>query len=200
MSSTKSPGSKLLSINFVCTGNICRSPTAEWVLKQKLTEQNLLDLVEVRSSGTQGHVGWSADDRSEKYAKKRGYDLSKHRASRLCREDYNECDLLLALDSGHLSYMRRQATTGQQAKLRLMCDYAAKSNGQDCPDPYYDRDEAFELVLDMVEDACDGLLATIQSALDSADPATAILTPVAPLYQHQGSRSSRAGAMPAPKR
>lgn len=170
-----------MRISFVCTGNICRSPTAHWVMVHKLRDAGLEGAVEVVSAGTHAHVGWPADGRSERVAAARGYtDIARHRAAQLVPADYNACDLLLAMDAGHLAHMRRQAPAHAR-KLRLLCDYAPHPHaGAEVEDPYYDGSEAFAVVADQVEAACDGLVATIVAALEADDPAAALLSPVAP--------------------
>lgn len=184
-----------MRINLVCTGNICRSPTAHWMLVHKLRDAGLEAAVEVVSSGTAGHTGWPADERSARVATKRGFPLiAQHRAERLQREDYTSCDLLLALDAGHLDSMRREAPAAAQPKLRLLCDYAqGRYRGQEVPDPYYDDTlREFELVADMIDEATDGLLLTIMAALEGdGDPCVAVCTPAVPA---QGAGGKGAGA------
>jgi protein-tyrosine phosphatase len=204
----------VLSINFVCTGNICRSPSAEVIARDKLAAAGLGELVLVRSCGTAGyHVGEGADSRSVAHAAKRGYDLSSHRASTLFREHFADYDLLLGLDGGHVRAMLADAPPAHRRKVVLLGDYArsARFRGTDCPDPYYDGAAAFELVLDHLEDAVGGLVATIAAALEEGgdggggggDPAEAVLTPLAAADAAFSTAAGRggAGAMPhAPKR
>jgi len=140
---------------FVCTGNICRSPTAEGVLRHLAEKMNVA--VQVESAGTHDyHVGNPPDARAQKHARGRGYDLSAQRARQLRRRDFEEFDLLVAMDRGHLEIMQGHCPPQHQGKLRMLV------NGHDVPDPYYGGPEGFEQVLDMVEAACLGLLSEIK--------------------------------------
>jgi protein-tyrosine phosphatase len=140
---------------FVCTGNICRSPTAEGVLRRLAEKMNIP--VQVESAGTHDyHVGNPPDARAQKHARGRGYDLSAQRARQLRRRDFEEFDLLVAMDRGHLEIMQGHCPPQHQGKLRMLV------NGHDVPDPYYGGPEGFEQVLDMVEAACLGLLSEIK--------------------------------------
>ena len=143
-----------MKVLFVCTGNICRSPTAEGVLRHLAEKRNLK--VHVESRGTHDyHVGEAPDERAQRHAKRRGYDLSAQRARHISRRDFEEFDLLLAMDRGHLRILQRLCPPQHAGKLRL---FVAET---DVPDPYYGGPEGFEQVLDLVEKACDGLLAEI---------------------------------------
>jgi protein-tyrosine phosphatase len=140
---------------FVCTGNICRSPTAEGVLRHLAEKMNVA--VRVESAGTHDyHVGNPPDPRAQKHARGRGYDLSAQRARQLRRRDFEEFDLLVAMDRSHLEIMQGHCPPQHQGKLRMLV------NGHDVPDPYYGGPEGFEQVLDMVEAACLGLLSEIK--------------------------------------
>jgi protein-tyrosine phosphatase len=144
-----------MKVLFVCTGNICRSPTAEGVLRH-LAKQHNVD-IHVESRGTQDyHVGEPPDDRAQRHAKRRGYDLSAQRARHLGKRDFEGFDLLLAMDHGHLGILRRLCPPEHAAKVRLLLANA------DVPDPYYGGPEGFEQVLDLVEAACRSLLAEIR--------------------------------------
>lgn len=144
---------------MVCTGNICRSPTADGVLRHLIAEHRLSDRMEVDSAGTQSyHVGEAPDARSQKHAKKRGYDLSKLRARQVKLSDYAEYDLILAMDRSHLNYMLRQCPESYHGKIKLFLSFASQSSEQEVPDPYYGGEQGFEHVLDLVEDACRGIL------------------------------------------
>ena len=142
---------------FVCTGNICRSPTAEGVLRH-LAEKAGVD-VHVESAGTgDWHVGQPPDERAQHHAKGRGYDLSAQRARQVRRPDFEDFDLIVAMDRGHLGILQQQCPPQHRAKLRMLVQ------GRDVPDPYYGGPEGFERVLDMVEAGCVGLLHEIKSA------------------------------------
>jgi protein-tyrosine phosphatase len=146
-----------MKVLFVCTGNICRSPTAEGVLR-RLAGLKKLD-VHVESRGTHDyHVGEPPDERAQDHAKRRGYDLSAQRAKQLGKRDFEEFDLVLAMDRGHLRILQRLCPPQHAGKVRLFLQEA------DVPDPYYGGAEGFEQVLDLVEDACRGLLDELKRA------------------------------------
>lgn len=145
-----------MKVLMVCTGNICRSPTAEGVLRE-LARREALTL-HVESAGTHDyHVGEPPDERAQHHARRRGYDLSRQRARRVRKSDFQEFDLILAMDRGHLGILQRQCPAEHRAKLRL---FAAQ---REVPDPYYGGPEGFEQVLDLVEAACRELLAEIRT-------------------------------------
>jgi protein-tyrosine phosphatase len=146
-------------ITFVCTGNICRSPMAEHVLRRQAEEAGL-DVV-VDSSGTGGwHIGDPADHRTVQTLRRHGY-TSAHRARKFQRAWFDEYDLVVALDKGHQRELRRQARTGQDtAKIRLLRSFDPLAGKDlDVPDPYYGGSADFERVLDLIEAAVPGLLA-----------------------------------------
>jgi protein-tyrosine phosphatase len=145
-----------MKVLFVCTGNICRSPTAEGVLKEMARRENLA--VHVESRGTHDyHVGEPPDERAQHHAKRRGYDLSAQRARHVAKKDFAEFDLIVAMDRGHLRLLERICPAHHKSKLRPFLPDA------DVPDPYYGGPAGFEQVLDMVEEACRGLLAEIRT-------------------------------------
>ena len=140
-----------MKVLFVCTGNICRSPTAEGVLRRLAEAQKLQ--IHVESRGTHDyHVGEPPDERAQDHAQRRGYDLSAQRAKHFSTRDFEEFDLVLAMDRGHLRLLQRLCPPRHAAKLKLLLQEA------DVPDPYYGGPEGFEQVLDLVEAACRGLL------------------------------------------
>jgi len=143
---------------FVCTGNICRSPTAEGVMRKLAADMGLA--VHVESAGTHDyHVGDPPDERAQHHARGRGYDLSAQRARQVRRRDFAEFDLIVAMDRGHLTILLDNCPPQHQGKVRMLVA------GHDVPDPYYGGPEGFEQVLDMVEAACLGLLAELRSSL-----------------------------------
>jgi len=153
----------MLRILIVCTGNICRSPTAEGVLRAAVERRGLADRVEVASAGTHDyHLGEAPDPRSMKHAKRRGYDLSALRASQVTREDFDRFDYILAMDRGHLRILRSIAPPDARAKLDLFLEPSARWKGEDVPDPYYGGPEGFEEVLDMAEEAAERWLERIE--------------------------------------
>ena len=146
---------KRRSVLFVCTGNICRSPTAEAVLRHLARNQSLELRIESAGLGD-WHVGQPPDARAQHHAGRRGYDLSAQRARQVRPQDFDEFDMIFAMDAGHLRALQRMAAPAQRAKIRLF------ASGCDVPDPYYGGPEGFERVLDMVEAACRGLLHEIK--------------------------------------
>ena len=151
---------------LVCMGNICRSPTAEGVLRYFIKNNNLGDKVEVDSAGTHGyHVGEAPDSRTQRAAAVRGYNLSQLRARKVARQDLDYFDLILAMDKSNLDNLRRLATPEQQERIKLFMDYAKSFDDDEVPDPYYGLGHGFDLVLDMVEDASLGLIEEIKKKL-----------------------------------
>ena len=145
-----------MKVLFVCTGNICRSPTAEGVLKEMARKENLQ--LHVESRGTHDyHVGEPPDERAQHHARSRGYDLSALRARRVSSQDFADFDLILAMDRGHLKILERICPPEHRAKVRLFVP------GRDVPDPYSGGAQDFERVLDLVEAACRGLLTEIKA-------------------------------------
>ena len=139
------------SILFVCTGNICRSPTAEGVLRSLCTEAGIE--LHIESAGTgDWHVGQPPDERSQHHARSRGYDLSAQRARQVRLEDFDRFDMILAMDRGHLRTLQKLAPARHHAKIRLFVE------GYDVPDPYDGGPDGFEKVLDLVEAQCRRLL------------------------------------------
>ncbi|NIO41865.1 MAG: low molecular weight phosphotyrosine protein phosphatase, partial [Burkholderiales bacterium] len=127
-----------LRVLFVCTGNICRSPTAEAVFRHLVFAERLHDHVLVDSAGTHGyHVGEQPDRRSVRAAGQRGYNMTHLRARRLVRSDFFNFDYLLAMDRDHRAILERGAPAEHQHKISLFLDFSQNYSGQDVPDPYY---------------------------------------------------------------
>jgi len=146
------------SILFVCTANICRSPTAEGVLRKLLASSGLADSISIASAGTHDyHLGKPTFPLAMEVAKRRGYDLTSHVARQLKGNDFDEYDLILAMDASHLRSLRSIAPTRCKQKIELFLEYGDKFHGKDVPDPYGGKPEAFELAIDMIEDGCRGL-------------------------------------------
>lgn len=144
---------------FVCLGNICRSPTAEGVFRQRLAARGLQDRIGVDSCGTAGwHVGKSPDPRSTDAARVRGYDISTLRARQLQWEDYYSFDYLLAMDESNLDVLRREAPVDYAGHIGLFLEFAADSPVLEVPDPYYGSGDGFVRVLELVEAASEGLI------------------------------------------
>jgi protein-tyrosine phosphatase len=147
---------------FVCTGNICRSPTAEGIFRKLVRDAGLEQLVATDSAGTHDyHVGEPPDPRTLRAAALRGYDLAALRARQLTSGDFLRFDLLIAMDRGHQSMMTRLAPAAGAHKVRLMMCYAGGTGYDEVPDPYYGGPDGFELVLDLLEEASRGLLGAV---------------------------------------
>ena len=144
---------------MVCTGNICRSPTAHGVLEKMVADAGLHQQIQVDSAGTHSyHVGEAPDTRSQLHAHRRGYDLSQQRARQLTAQDFDDFDLILVMDSANEVAACRISPLAQQQRMKRLTDYCQRFDDQQVPDPYYGGDKGFEHVLDLVEDACQNLL------------------------------------------
>lgn len=148
-----------VSILFVCTGNICRSPTAEGVFRNLVGQNNLGSQVRIDSAGTHNyHAGESPDKRSQQAAKERGVDLSKQRARQLTAQDFAEFDYVLLMDNHNYLFAQQICPIEHRTKLKYFLEFAPQLNRKDVPDPYYSGQQGFEEVLDMIEIASQGLL------------------------------------------
>lgn len=149
---------------FVCMGNICRSPTAEGVFRHVLATSAPDLQIEIDSAGTHDyHVGAPPDRRSIEAARRRGIDLSSLRARRVATEDFARYDLILAMDEENLQELRRRAPAVSHQRIRLMMEYAPQAPSRFVPDPYYGGAQGFEEVLDLLEEAAQGLLAELRA-------------------------------------
>jgi protein-tyrosine phosphatase len=154
------------SVLMVCMGNICRSPTAEGVLRRLVQRAGLQDEVHIDSAGTLDyHVGSPPDARSQRHALRRGYDLSSLRARQVDRRDFERFDLVLAMDWQNLEELQALCPTAHRHKLRRLMEFAPAGLGEVVADPYYGGQAGFEAVLDHVEQACEGLLDHVRAAL-----------------------------------
>lgn len=152
------------AVLFVCTGNICRSPTAEGVFRRLVRDAGLDGSIRVDSAGTHDyHVGEPPDERALRHALRRGYDLSALRARRIAQRDFEEFDLIVAMDRGHLRILQRLCPRENRHKLRLIMEFAPQQGADEVPDPYYGDADQFEQVLDMLEGAARGLLRTVSA-------------------------------------
>ena len=152
--------SKKYGILFVCLGNICRSPAAQAVMQRMVDERGLTGRFYIDSAGIGGwHIGDLPDKRMRVHARTRGYELT-HRARRIQSDDFEEFDLIVGMDATNVDDLCHKAMTlEQQDKVVMMGDYIRQFPHHDyVPDPYYEGSEGFELVLDLLEDACDHLL------------------------------------------
>jgi protein-tyrosine phosphatase len=158
-----------MKVLVVCTGNICRSPTGEGVLRHLAAQRGLGDRIEVHSAGTHDyHVGEAPDPRTVRHASKRGYDLSMQRAQQVAHRHFQDYDFILAMDRTHLRILKALAPNGAKARLGLFLEASERWKGEDVPDPYYGGAEEFERVLDMVEEAAQRWLDRIAAELDPA--------------------------------
>lgn len=144
---------------FVCLGNICRSPAAEGILKKIVKKQGLDDKVSVDSAGTSGyHDGDLPDPRMRQHGARRGYKFDSI-SRRFTRKDFDEFDIILAMDdSNYHNIMRLAPDLGSEEKVHRMVEFSRQYGHDHIPDPYYSGADGFELVLDLLEDACAGLL------------------------------------------
>jgi len=157
---------KVIKVLFVCMGNICRSPTAEGVFRHLLRQKSLDDRIEVDSAGTHGyHVGEAPDQRTQRAAASRNYDLSDMRARKVAAQDIEYFDLILAMDHNNLDVLKRICPRDKHERLGLLMSYSKNFDDDEVPDPYYGLGHGFDLVLDMVEDAADGLLESLEQRL-----------------------------------
>jgi protein-tyrosine phosphatase len=152
-----------LRVLMVCLGNICRSPTAEAVLRAKLEAAGLAHRVAVDSAGTGSwHIGSPPDARSQRHAAKRGYDLSALRGRQVAEADFRHFDLILAMDEDNLADLQRLAPDGvSRAELRLFADV-------EVPDPYSGGPAGFERVLDLVEAASEAWVKDLAARLGTS--------------------------------
>lgn len=155
----------MIKVLFVCLGNICRSPTAEAIFRHKVEQAGLGDQVLIDSAGTgDWHIGKAPDPRTQQAALKRGYNLSALRGRQVRAEDLARFDWVLAMDSDNLANLKRLKRADSTATVDLFLRrFDMPVN--DVPDPYYGGPEGFEQVLDLLEQACDALLAEVKKSL-----------------------------------
>ena len=158
-----------MRILFVCLGNICRSPSAEAVLRQIAAQEAPELRIEVDSAGTAGyHIGEPPDARSQEAALRRGYDMSRQRARIVEPDDFERFDLILAMDENNLAILRRRAPAAAKERVRLFLEFAPDAGTPEVPDPYYGGARGFEEVLDLVEAASRGLIAHLRERTRAA--------------------------------
>ena len=159
----------MVKVLFVCTGNICRSPTAEAVFRRHVEAAGMADRITAASAGTHDyHVGACPDTRAQAAALRRQYDLSRQRARLLSARDFDAFDHVLAMDRGHLAFMLRACPAAQRHKIALFMSHAPHLGQSEVPDPYYGSAGDFELVLDLVEAAAAGLLRKLTAEMRPA--------------------------------
>lgn len=151
------------SILFVCMGNICRSPTAEGVFRRRVADKAPELEVEIDSAGTHAyHVGSEPDARAQAAARERGFDLAAFRARVVDEQDFAQFDYILAMDEANLNYLQAMCPPEYRSRLHLFLEYAADSDERVVPDPYFGARDGFGHVLDLVEQASDGLIAHLR--------------------------------------
>lgn len=149
-------------ILFICMGNICRSPTAEAVLFKKLADLDLLHKVKIDSAGTHNfHPNAPPDERSQMHALKRGYDLSNLRARAVVERDFEEFDLLLTMDWDNRALLEERCPAQHLQKIRGLAEFLQTTHSPVIPDPYYGGEQGFENVLNLIEEATEGLIQLI---------------------------------------
>ncbi len=153
---------KKISVLFICMGNICRSPTAEGVFRHHVNEAGLAHKFEIDSAGTHAyHVGEPPDRRATAAAERRGISLADIFARRVCDEDFERFDFIIAMDEDNQQRLLDQAPEEHQSKVSLFLSFV-DGDEREVPDPYYGGAAGFERVLDLVEAASRGLLDTMQ--------------------------------------
>jgi protein-tyrosine phosphatase len=153
-----------VKVLFVCMGNICRSPTAEVVFRHYVENAGLIDKVFIDSAGTHDyHIGRKPDSRTQQAAIQRGYEMNNLRGRQVGQDDFHHFDYVLAMDMGNLAILHRIVPSDSETRPRLFLEYARHHREREVPDPYYGGSDGFERVLDMVEDAAEGLLLHISN-------------------------------------
>jgi protein-tyrosine phosphatase len=163
---------KNFAVLFVCMGNICRSATAHGVFKRKLMDAGIAHQIKVDSAGTHNfHPGSPPDARSQVHAEKRGYDLSDLRARQLAGGDFPHYDLILVMDWDNLALVQDECPPEHLGKVRRLTEFCLTHDAAVLPDPHHGGANGFDQVLDLVEDACDGLLRYVRQKIEPAPPA-----------------------------
>ncbi|MEM7195015.1 MAG: low molecular weight protein-tyrosine-phosphatase [Pseudomonadota bacterium] len=160
--------SEPVKVLFVCLGNICRSPTAEGMFRKLVDDNGLQHRYTIDSAGTGSwHIGSPPDSRAQIAARQRDIDLSSLRGRQLEPTDGEKFDLIIAMDENNRLNIKSVLPTRHHHKVRKMGDFLSDTQSPDVPDPYFGGDEGFSLVLDMLEQACNGLLQTTSSSASS---------------------------------
>lgn len=158
-----------IGVLFVCTGNICRSPTAEGMFARMVQERELQEAVRIDSCGTHNyHPGQPADSRTHRAAARRGYDLSELRARAIDDRDFAEFDYVLAMDRSNYDDLLRCCPAEHQHKVQMFLSFAPELGTESVPDPYYGGTDGFELVLDLIEIGARRLLEHIEAELNKS--------------------------------
>ena len=149
-----------MKVLFVCTANICRSPTAEGVFRKLVAASPLAGHLEIDSAGTHDYyVGEKPDARAIEQAATRGYELQHLRARQVSPGDFDYFDYVLAMDAANIRQLKAMCPSRLSQKIELLLDYGSQHDENEVPDPFQGRTRDFEYALDLIEDACRGLLA-----------------------------------------
>ncbi len=155
-----------ISVLFVCLGNICRSPTAEVVFRDRVRAAGLEEHILIDSAGTgDWHIGRAPDPRTQEAARARGYDMSSLRARQVTVADFGKFDVVLAMDDANLADLQAMQPADATLTLKRFLDYAPHSGQREVPDPYYGGEDGFAEVLNLVEEGAEGLLAALRERL-----------------------------------
>ena len=151
---------------FVCLGNICRSPTAEGVFRERVKQAGLDSRVEIDSAGTgDWHIGRAPDKRAQKFAARAGYDISDLRARQVSGQDFSRFDYVLAMDGQNLADLQQMQPAGWQGSLALFLGFHPGLDIREVPDPYTGDEQAFIEVVELIERGADALLEDIRKKL-----------------------------------
>lgn len=157
---------KKVSVCFVCLGNICRSPTAEAVMRHLVGQAGLAGRIDVDSAGTgDWHVGEAPDERAQRAGRRRGYELAPLRARQIGARDFERFDLVVAMDDANVTALHKVAPAATRDKVRLLMEFAPHLDERIVADPYFGGGAGFDTVLDQCEAACAGLLAALRPQL-----------------------------------
>ena len=155
-----------VSVLFVCLGNICRSPTAEAVFRERVIAAGLEEKIRIDSAGTgDWHIGRAPDPRTREAAARRGYQMDSLRARQVSPQDFYEFDVVLAMDNANLSDLQAMQPADVTVTLGRFLDYASGAAVSEVPDPYYGGEDGFDRVLDLIEGGADGLLDALRERL-----------------------------------
>jgi len=153
----------MVSVLFVCMGNICRSPMAEGVFRTRVEVAGLCDSFNIDSAGTIGyHAGNPPDGRGTATMAAKGLDISMQRSRKVTRQDFDAFDYIIVMDEDNRSDLMARSPQEQQHKIQLFLGYSDQHEYHEVPDPYYGGDHGFELVYDLVDGAAGGLLSHIR--------------------------------------
>lgn len=156
----------MVNVLFVCLGNICRSPTAHGIFEQMVKAEGLEGHIHVDSCGTGAwHIGQPPDDRTQKAALAKGYDLSHLRARRIAADDFDKFQYILAMDARNLADVIKKVPDDYAGRVQLFLDYSSDKHLVEVPDPYYGSHDGFERVFTLVESTCKNLLEDLKKTL-----------------------------------